>query len=113
MGNILSHDGDLANIDALAEDVKTAWQTILDENVATIGESMRLINVFRQTGAAFAYNHPGNKLAAAVFYDGEASADADAVAKNVALQVAAMNPEYFSTDDVPQSDKDDMLVRFT
>lgn len=73
--------------------------------VATIGENMRLVDIYSYEGSAYAYNHPGNKVATLVFYTGEGD-DALTAAKEIALQVAAMNPTYLSMDQVPQEEKD-------
>lgn len=72
-------------------------QTFLHENVATIGENLQLGYVFKQTGKVFVYNHMGNTISAIVWYEG----DDETAAKDVALQVAAMNPMYISMEDIP------------
>lgn len=56
---------------------------------------MNIGYVIKKSGNAYAYNHMGNTLAAAVFYEGDES-----FAKDCALQVAAMAPSFVSIDDV-------------
>lgn len=88
--------------ETLAADKKTELQTYINEHVATIGEKLELGYVFKASGTAFAYNHTNNMLSGVVRYEG---GDA-AIAKDVALQVAAMNPAYVSMDDVPATEKE-------
>ena len=71
--------------------------TLVKEAVWTIWENMQLDDIILTTETGFIYNHPGNKVASIVFFDG---ADDD-VAKEIALQVAAMNPSYLDFDSVP------------
>lgn len=48
----------------------------------------------------YIYNHPGNKVATLIFSEG----GSDEVAKELALQVTAMNPTYVSFEDVDQDE---------
>ena len=68
------------------------------EMVGRIGEKIQL-SKYEQISAAkvVAYNHPGNKLACIVGFNKEVS---DEVAKNVAMQVAAMAPVAVDKNDV-------------
>lgn len=65
-----------------------------------------------QKGPAYVYNHPGDKVAAAVFYT-SSSDKAEALAKDVALQIAAMNPLYLNIDSVPTSQIEELKAQFT
>jgi len=56
---------------------------------------------------AYIYNHPGNKVATIVYYSGDEN-----IAKEIALQVAAMNPEYLSFESVPQDYRNQLLEKF-
>ena len=56
----------------------------------------------------YGYNHPGNKVASLIYYTGD-----EAIAKKLALQVAAMDPTYLTFDEVPQTEKDAATARFT
>ena len=80
--------------------LKEELETLLKDNFVVIGENMKIIDVFVKHGKSYIYRHPGDKIAALVFYAGDES-----VAKNIALQVAAMNPQYLSVDDVPDDEK--------
>lgn len=71
------------------------------ELVGKIGEKIELSKYEQITAAkTYAYNHPGNKLACIVGFNKETS---DEIAKNVAMQVAAMAPVALDKDDVDAS----------
>lgn len=63
---------------------------------------MKLVDVYIHTASdkMFVYSHPGDKLVAIVYYS-SLTENGESVAKQVALQVAAMNPDYLSLDTVP------------
>ena len=64
----------------------------ITEQVGKIGEKIDLTEYTTVNGEySFAYNHPGNSTAAIVALNQSGDAVADA-AKNVAMQIAAMNP---------------------
>jgi elongation factor Ts len=67
--------------------------------VGKIGEKMEL--QYEQIDAPFviAYNHPGNRLATIVGFNKKVS-DIEAIAKDVAMQTAAMAPVAVDKDDV-------------
>ena len=98
---------DVLSIDSIDQAMLDAADAKLKDNFVTIGENMRLVDVFVLHASAYVYRHPGNKVAAVVVYEGEEDR-----AKEVALQVAAMNPTYLSVDDVPAADIEAMKVKF-
>jgi hypothetical protein len=53
--------------DAPAE-IKEQATTILQHNAVTIGENMQILDGFVKTGNSYVYTHPGDKVAAAVFF---------------------------------------------
>lgn len=68
------------------------------EQIGKIGEKIDLPYYQVLTGeTVFAYNHPGNRLACTVAFN---KAVSEEVAKNVAMQVAAMAPVALDKDDV-------------
>ncbi len=85
-------------------------QNFLDENVATIWESMRLGYIFKKSKwtNAYVYNHMWNTIASVVWYDWWE----EDKAKAVALQVAAMNPAYISMENIKRSILDDKKNEF-
>jgi len=60
------------------------------------------------TEKVFGYNHPGNKVASIIYHTGDAS-----IAKELALQVAAMNPTYLTDADIPSTEKEALKIKFT
>jgi elongation factor Ts len=76
--------------------------------IAKIGENMNIRRFEKITtdGAVVSYIHAGGKIGVLVEADTDLSADAVAEClKNVAMQVAAMNPQYVSTDEVSEEYK--------
>ncbi|MCQ2607766.1 MAG: translation elongation factor Ts [Bacteroidales bacterium] len=75
---------------------------LLTDQMGKIGEKIDLGCYEKVTSEhSFAYTHMGNKLATVVGFDAKV-ADAQ-VGKDVAMQVAAMNPVAVDQNDVPQS----------
>lgn len=96
----------LADLDpALAETVENE----VKEFMGKTGENMKIGGVFVTQKKPFIYNHPGNKVATIIFFEG----GNDDIAKELALQVTAMNPTYVSFEDVDQSGIVSMKEEFT
>jgi len=97
---IEKNPADLNALLALNFDGKTVAEKITEE-VGKIGEKIEL-SAYETVEAAHvvAYNHPGNKIASIVGLNKDGFAE---VAKEMAMQVAAMNPVAVDKDDVPQS----------
>lgn len=75
----------------------------LKDMVGKIGEKIKINNViFTKTdGQIVSYIHPGNQLGVLVEFEG--SVDADNIGKDVAMQIAAMNPVAVTQDGVDSS----------
>ena len=76
--------------------------------IAKIGENMNIRRFERieTTGQGVSYIHAGGKIGVLVEADTDASADVvEECLKNVAMQVAAMNPKYVSTSEVSEEYK--------
>jgi elongation factor Ts len=69
---------------------------------------MQLAEIIVTTENGYVYNHPGNNVLAIVFFNGS---DSD-VAKEIALQVAAMNPIYLDFDAVPADMISELEIKF-
>jgi len=93
-----------SNLDALmALNYPGSEQKIADkitEEIGKIGEKIEL-SAYESVNASkvVAYNHPGNKLASVVGFNNETGDD---VARDVAMQVAAMDPVSLDRTSVPQ-----------
>lgn len=75
----------------------------LETMVGKIGEKIEINRVvfIRSDGSLVDYIHPGNQLGVLVEFDGEVKADP--IGKNVAMQIAAMNPLAVNRDGVDAS----------
>lgn len=97
-----------ADIDAfLAEPWAADTSVTVDEKlkamIAVIGENMniRRFEKVNTTGLVVSYIHAGGKIGVLVEADTDSSSDAvKECLKNVAMQIAALNPKYVSSDDV-------------
>ena len=97
-----------ADLDAfLAEPWKADTSVTVDEKlkamIAVIGENMNIRRFEKVTtdGLLVSYIHAGGKIG--VIVEAQTDSSSDAVIeclKNVAMQVAALNPKYVSSDDV-------------
>ncbi len=77
----------------------------VEENVTDMigktGEKMDLSAFEIVAGAkAFAYTHPGNRIAAIAALNKDAVNDIDTIGKDVVMQIAAMSPVAINKDDV-------------
>ena len=75
------------------------------EKVLTIGENIKVRRFQRYDGVVTAYIHMGGKIAVLVRFDTSAEIAAKAefqeYAKNIAMQIAAVNPLYLNSSVVP------------
>jgi elongation factor Ts len=83
---------------------RTVTET-LNDLVLSIGENMKVRRFETMDGVVSTYVHAGGSVGVMVGFDvsDEAKADSDdfnAMGKNVAMQIAAMSPEYLSKDDI-------------
>ena len=81
---------------------------LLASFTGTIGENVKIGGVVITTDNVYGYNHPGNKVASMIYYTGD-----ETIAKELALQVAAMNPSYLTFDEVPAAEKEEAKAKFT
>lgn len=92
----------LEDLKAAKYDDKLTVEEKLTEQVGVIGEKLDLSNYARVISeSVVAYNHPGNQLAALVALN-KASDSAEEAAKQVAMQVAAMNPLALTKDGIDE-----------
>ncbi len=99
-----------ADVEALKE-TKCGDVTIgemLTAKIAKIGENMNIRRFARidTTGVVVEYIHAAGKIGVLVEAEAEDNAATRECLKNVAMQVAALNPKYLSSDDIPQDYKD-------
>ena len=78
---------------------------LITDRIGATGEKMELgFYEYITAPSVIAYIHPGNKLASIVGFNKE-EVDAN-VAKDVSMQVAAMNPIAINADEIPESIKE-------
>ena len=93
------------DIEALLE--MNGLKDVLIEKTATIGEKLSVRRFEKVTGECVAsYLHAGGKIGVIVAADG--AADVKEALTNVAMQIAAMNPQYISREDISQAEIDKM-----
>ena len=93
------------DVEALLE--MNGLKDVLIEKTATIGEKLSVRRFEKVTGECVAsYLHAGGKIGVIVAADG--AADAKEALTNIAMQVAAMNPQYISRNDIAQAEIDKM-----
>ena len=103
-----SVSGEVRSLEDLEGGVAEKLNTMVAEAVGSIGENLKIGELFITAGNAYAYAHPGNKVVSLVMYSGD-----EATAKELALQVAALSPEYLNFDEVPADEKAKLEVQFT
>jgi elongation factor Ts len=82
----------------------------ITEQIGVIGEKLDLSNYSKISAeAVVAYNHPGNQLAALVGLN-KAGENIEEAGRQVAMQVAAMNPVALNKDGVDQATIDRELA---
>ena len=80
---------------------------IMQEKVMSIGENMQIRRFARfADNTSVAYVHAGGTHGVLVNLAVEGDADVTEIGKNVAMQIAAMNPKYWDKAGVPQADVD-------
>ena len=98
-----------ADVDALLN-VKLAGsdrtvQENLQDKVLAIGENMKIRRFVRHEGVVSSYIHMGGSVGVMVFFDvDDATANNEAfkvMGKDVAMQIAAMEPQYLCDADIP------------
>lgn len=80
----------------------------LTEKIATIGENMNIRRFERieSAGTIVDYIHAGGKIGVMVNAEAESSDAVCECLKNVAMQIAALNPKYLSSAEVPDEYKE-------
>jgi elongation factor Ts len=97
----------LSALEAQDADFAQKLHHTVQECVGKLGENMRLDDIYIKSGKAHVYNHPGDKISSVVFYQQTTNDESllHQVAKDVCLQIAAMNPLYLDMDSVPLAEQ--------
>ena len=107
VANIIA-DENPADLDALLKCTKNGMtvEEMVQELFLKIRENIKIRRFVRFEGIVVPYVHAGGKIGVMVKFDGDVDAnDAEfiTVGKNVAMQIAAMNPSYLDEASVPAS----------
>jgi elongation factor Ts len=108
LNKLLSQDETFSSKEAAPSNLVEELDIIVKEGVWSLWENMQLSEIILTKDNWFVYNHPWNKVASIVFFDWED----DSIAKEIALQVAAMNPIYLDFDSVPSDSIKELEVKF-
>ena len=95
-----AENNDMDAFKAMAFEGSTVGEA-LTALIAKIGENMSVRRIDKASGEVLAsYIHGGGNIGVIVAADGADNDDNKAALKNIAMQVAAMNPQYVSRDDI-------------
>ena len=103
-----------ADVDALTQckypNSELTVAETLPEKVMSIGENLQIRRFVRfPENTSVAYVHAGGTHGVLVNLAVEGGIDATEIGKNVAMQIAAMNPKYWDKSLIPQADVDHEL----
>lgn len=96
-----------ADVDALlaekAADSDMTVAELLQEKVLTIGENIKIRRFSRYEGAVATYIHAGGKIGVMVNFETDVAGKEGFAeyGKDIAMQIAAVNPSYLQKSDVP------------
>lgn len=96
-----------ADVDALLAtkciDSSLTVQDELTEKIQTIGENMKIRRFVRMEGDLIAYVHGGGRIGVLAKFDTDVAdkADFNEYAKDIAMQIAAANPEFLDESAIP------------
>ncbi len=101
-----------ADVDALlactGEGSTDTIDTLLKDRILVIGENMKIRRFVRLEGPCVSYIHGGGRIGVLVRFEADDSvignADFKACGEDVAMQIAALNPQYLSEASVPAED---------
>ena len=98
-------DSDPADVDALKKcpfpGTALTVEGVLPEKVMSIGENLQIRRFIRYNdNTSVAYVHAGGKIGVLVNLAVEGGIDATEIGKNVAMQIAALNPRFWDKADV-------------
>ena len=99
-----AESNDMEAFKAMPYDGTTVGEA-LTAKIAKIGENLSLRRIDKASGdVVTSYIHGGGRIGVIVAAAGEASDANKAALKNIAMQVAAMNPQYVSRDDISEEE---------
>lgn len=98
---LISLDRNVNSIEDLSDEEMENINNIVAEAVSVVWENVKVVDLFRKIDKqSYIYEHPGNKIVWIVSYISTDN-NADEIAKELALQAVAMNPDYIKMEDIP------------
>jgi len=101
-----SNPADMAALMDTSFDGKITVADALREKVLVIGENLNIRRFNRYEGNVVAYVHGGGRIGVIVRFDADQAASESELlqkcGKDIAMQIAALNPTYLDSDSVPQ-----------
>jgi elongation factor Ts len=105
-------ENEVADVEALKElpwieDASKKVGDVLTEKISTIGENLTIRRIVKKSteGSFAAYTHGGGKIVAIVEMASD-SEKAQEVGRNLAMQVAAVNPEFLSQAEISEEKRE-------
>ena len=101
---LTAESNDMDAFKAMAFEDSTV-QDVLTAKIAKIGENLSVRRIDKASGDVIAtYIHGGGTIGVIVTAEGADTEENKAALKNVAMQVAAMNPQYVSRDEISEAE---------
>lgn len=94
---------DVEELSSLKYDDENTVADALREKILVIGENMNIRRFVRYEGSVATYIHGGGRIGVAVEFDTDVASNPEFIefGKDIAMQVAAVNPQYVCQNDVP------------
>ena len=95
--------GSVGDLESMTLASGTTVKDTLPQLIAKIGENLQLRRVevvTAATGTVSGYSHMGGKIGSLVAIDGAQGPEAQAVAKDIAMHIAAASPRYLNSSEV-------------
>ena len=100
-----AESNDMDAFKAMAFDESSTVGEALTALIAKIGENMNVRRIDKVSGDVMAaYIHGGGNIGVIVAAEGADNEENKAALKNIAMQVAAMNPQYVSRDEISEEE---------
>jgi elongation factor Ts len=109
-----SASGEIATMDQCDPAILAQAQEAMAQYMAKLGENIQIVDIFATDLGdmqAASYLHNGGKIAAVVMYRNGTDTAAQ-TAKQVAMQIAAMNPQYMTMGEIPASEVEAKRAEF-
>lgn len=99
-----------SNIDEIDSSVLDQFNKKAQEAIVVLWENIKIVDLFvtKLSSKSFIYRHPWDKIVWIVYYKWEK----EDIAKEIALQIVAMNPQYLNIESIDSSDIEKMNIDF-